>query len=224
MGQYMSNRNLIASLVFVFAAGGLWAGCTVGFSPEQENVFPCESNADCLDDYECGETTGYCKLIVTDEEAPPCDASENGIDQDGDGYGAGPERENCEFEAEDCNDNDIDVFPGAPELCDGQVNDCSMLEDNMDATEASVFSCTGDDDSTCPDLADVPEGVISISNYRSKSCESGQCVYKSLRSTQCSVDGTPIDLTCVDGTTGYSWVSDSTKTYEDLPEACRTEQ
>ena len=31
----MSNRNLLASLILLFAASALWAGCTIGFEPAE---------------------------------------------------------------------------------------------------------------------------------------------------------------------------------------------
>ncbi|MGM0558679.1 MAG: putative metal-binding motif-containing protein [Myxococcota bacterium] len=210
----MSNRNLLASLVLILAAGGLWAGCTVGFSAEEDGIFTCESNDDCLEDYECGDT-GYCKPTGQPDPAPDCDNSEGGIDQDGDGYGTGDDRSKCQFDERDCNDDDPDIYPGAPELCDGKVNDCN----DGAADEVEVFSCSSEDD--CPDLADVPEGVISEANYRSKSCEGGTCVYLPLNTAKCSVDDSVVKLTCASGTTGYSWVRDASKSYTDLPAECR---
>ncbi|HRZ07787.1 MAG TPA: putative metal-binding motif-containing protein, partial [Candidatus Competibacteraceae bacterium] len=40
-----------------------------------------------------------------------------GTDNDGDGYRT----------PDDCNDNDLAIYPGAPELCDRQDNDCDPV-------------------------------------------------------------------------------------------------
>ena len=46
------------------------------------------------------------------------------VDADGDGHVA----------AEDCNDADASIFPGAQEVCDGQDNDCDGRVDDDDPT------------------------------------------------------------------------------------------
>ena len=43
------------------------------------------------------------------------------FDRDGDGYSS---IGSCAGTADDCNDNNPDVYPGAPEICDGLDNDC----------------------------------------------------------------------------------------------------
>ncbi|MEO1333012.1 MAG: MopE-related protein [Myxococcota bacterium] len=55
-----------------------------------------------------------------DDSVDPC------IDEDGDGYGRDdPGEQNCpQGDAEDCDDNAKDVFPGASEVCDALDNDC----------------------------------------------------------------------------------------------------
>jgi Cys-rich repeat protein len=66
-------------------------------------VVPCQSNGDCPVGEVC--QGGTC-------------VPGNCIDLDGDGYGV-----NCE-KGGDCDDSDENVYPGAPELCDGKDNDC----------------------------------------------------------------------------------------------------
>ncbi len=73
-------------------------------------------------------------------------------DNDGDGFD----------EVEDCDDANADVFPGAPEWCDGIDNNCDDLVDNdcedpdTDGDGLDDFGEIGD--SADPD-ADGPEGV-----------------------------------------------------------------
>ncbi len=53
------------------------------------------------------------------------------IDNDGDGFvecsidAGGWDGPNSSILGDDCDDSDDTVFPGAPELCDGQINDCN---------------------------------------------------------------------------------------------------
>jgi len=47
-----------------------------------------------------------------------CGGSSGCSDDDGDGYG-----DNCD-KGLDCNDDDASIYQGAPELCDGQDNQC----------------------------------------------------------------------------------------------------
>ena len=61
------------------------------------------------------------------------------MDDDGDGYGDPTQsQEVCTqpagyvVDATDCLDTDITVNPDAPEICDGQDNDCDGLSDDSD--------------------------------------------------------------------------------------------
>ena len=61
-------------------------------------------------------------------------------DNDGDGFGAGSATNACDAPGTnyvtnnlDCDDLDPNVYPGAPEICDGKDNDCSGALDDADS-------------------------------------------------------------------------------------------
>jgi len=56
------------------------------------------------------------------EPEPQC------VDSDGDGYGVG-DTTNCQYQGEDCNDANIDINPGAEEICDEIDNNCNNETD-----------------------------------------------------------------------------------------------
>ena len=211
----------------MLATVGLTAACNIGPTGLEDGIYPCETNDDCTaEGFRCGGD-GYC-TDKFDESAPPCDNTANGIDQDGDGFGTGSDRsdcvtrceeegdDNCQQRSEpDCDDTDAQVFPFAAEVCDGKLNNCNLGAED----EAEAFSCDGSTDN-CPTLADEPEGMTSAADFLVPECESGQCVYKSLRENDCTQDGSVIKMTC-ENSNNYSWVRDSTLGYDDLPAACR---
>jgi len=54
----------------------------------------------------------------------------------------------------DCNENDITVYPAAPELCDGLDNDCNLIlpGDENDVDADGYFACEGDCDDSEPTM------------------------------------------------------------------------
>ena len=83
----------------------------------------------------------------------PCGDCEGALpDMDGDGFSADP----CAPQAQaDCDDTDADIFPGAPEVCDGLSNDCLDSAwpslggvDDADFDNDGISNCFGED--PCP--------------------------------------------------------------------------
>jgi hypothetical protein len=156
----LSHLIAVASVSLV---AGLWAGCTVDLTAENDGEFQCVTNADCLDTHEC-RTDGLCyKLSVVG----PKDC----IDTDGDGYGIGTDEERqkcalCEGQGlcqEDCDDNDKTRSPGAGEACNGRDDNC-----NVDIDEPT----------TCASAQDCQALSPYIPANTSVTCENQQCVVK----------------------------------------------
>lgn len=85
-------------------------------------TYACTNNNECPTDPE-----STC-LFVTDEFnelVQICLPTELCLDEDNDGYGVGP---GCT--ARDCDDTNGDIYPGAPEVCDGVDNDCDGVIDD----------------------------------------------------------------------------------------------
>ncbi len=79
----------------------------------------------------CNDVDDDCDLEVDED---PVDASTWYADADGDGFGdASASTEACDAPAgtvapgTDCDDADPNVYPGAPELCDGMADDCDAV-------------------------------------------------------------------------------------------------
>jgi hypothetical protein len=76
------------------------------------------------------------------------------IDDDGDGYvecvedSGGWDGAGFYLGGEDCSDTDATIFPGAPELCDGQVNTCggALPANEVDNDSDGYIECTVDAD------------------------------------------------------------------------------
>ncbi|MFU8803082.1 MAG: putative metal-binding motif-containing protein [Bradymonadaceae bacterium] len=158
----MNKRLLPVSLSIVALAFiiGFWAGCTVGFDATEDGVFHCLTDDDCVSGFECQSRVCTRPTVVGPAD---CD------DEDGDGFGKpDTDRSGCEgaFPGDprahepDCDDTNRDIYPGAPEVCDGIDNNC---DGNVDVVP-------------CEDRSDCPTGVSdSEGNDITYRCESNRC-------------------------------------------------
>ena len=74
-----------------------------------------------------------------DDDTGDDDDTQAGTDADGDGW---------TVQNNDCDDNNANIYPGAPELCDGMDNDCdgTVPADENDADGDAYMECAGDCD------------------------------------------------------------------------------
>jgi len=77
-----------------------------------------------------------------------------GVDGDGDGWIVA---------AGGCDDNDPDVFPGNPEICDGKDNDCNGKVDQLDV-DVSIMCLPGG------------QNVLEMECYGVEGCRAAECV------------------------------------------------
>ena len=112
-------------------------------------------------------------------------------DADGDGVAA----------SSDCDDSAADVFPGAPERCDGVDQDCDGVVDN-DATDAPTYWADDDADgygdaAVTSVVCDAPRGYVN----QAGDCDDGAAaVHPDAAETDCT---DPIDYNC-DGAVGFA--------------------
>ncbi|MBK9648576.1 MAG: FG-GAP repeat protein [Deltaproteobacteria bacterium] len=127
----------------------------------------------------CGGGDEDCDELVDDEDdsIDPSSLQSSFFDTDGDGYGNAAAPGACVVpsgavtEGGDCDDENSDVNPGAPELCDERDNDCDGLtdddDDTLDASSATAYYLDADGDGfgddSAPGLAcEVPSGALTV--------------------------------------------------------------
>ena len=82
------------------------------------------------------------------------------MDLDGDGF------RDADCGGDDCDDSDPDIYPGAPEACDGKDSDCNGVipADEADADGDGWMICDGDCDDANPEASpghdEIPDNGI----------------------------------------------------------------
>jgi alpha-tubulin suppressor-like RCC1 family protein len=130
------------------APDGTWGPCTDAIAPVSESCDGLDNDCDGFTDEEAVDRPTWVCDADSDEHASP----------DAEGY------EQCSPPTEpacpgtwladpglfdDCDDNDVDNFPGNPERCDGKDQDCDELVDEQGTVEDGLkthYYCDADND------------------------------------------------------------------------------
>src|SRR6185295_10800863 len=71
----------------------------------------------------------------------------------------------------DCDDTDNQVYPGAPEICDGKVNNCDNPGDGGETTDLDL-DATFD---VCDDCVDLDGDGRGVTSYLANTCPVDNC-------------------------------------------------
>lgn len=156
-------------------------GTCVGY--EAANVTQCNAASG------NGGQSCFCECYTDDSLfVQPCVTDGSVTDSDGDGYPS----------SVDCDDNNVLVYPGAPELCDGLDNDCDTVvpANEADADGDGWSVCAGD----CNDANDAvypgaPELCDGLDNDCDGSLSSGELLDSDADFIVDCVDACPLDPT-----------------------------
>ncbi len=141
---------------------GIDNDCDGQLGPDEQDA-DGDGQAVCQGDCDDSDPTAYigAQEICDGVDNDCIDGIDNGMDEDadGDGYtGCGSDGLPGNLDGdEDCDDDNIRVFPGAPELCDGVLNDCdgTLPADEADDDGDGWPVCAGDCDDTEPNVTPV---------------------------------------------------------------------
>ena len=119
-----------------------------------DDPIECDDGTEPLDGE--GNLAGPCTEDSCEPTTGECVFDASAVDGDGDGAprsGTVCEPASYTDDDYDCDDNDPDTYPGAPELCDEKDNDCNGLVD--DGTPTWYVDCDGDGFAKDTNLAQI---------------------------------------------------------------------
>ncbi len=203
-----SDYNCDGSVGFADNDGDGWAACEECDDSDGQ-IHPDATELCDDDDNDCDGTI---------DEPDAADASTWFADTDKDGYGdASLSTVSCDeptgyvSDDQDCDDGDKEQYPGAPEYCNGEDDDCDSTTDEPDAVDADTWYLDSDGDgygdanSTTP-ACSQPSGYVADD----QDCDDGAQAVNPAATEYCDT----IDNDC-DGTTDEDDAADASTWYLD---------